>query len=89
MNTVWVDNPSVPCGTYESGIFNFLGISSLANQGKTNMSLVSLVEPDHGTNFIADDLEYLVERLKTGCAEGQIELGGKHFASLKAKVEKC
>ncbi|WP_199912109.1 hypothetical protein [Nodularia spumigena] len=86
---VGVDNPSVPCGTYESGIFNFLGISSLANQGKTNMSLVSLVEPDHGTNFIADDLEYLVERLKTGCAEGQIELGGKHFASLKAKVEKC
>jgi hypothetical protein len=30
-------------------------------------------------------LEYLVERLKAGCAEGQIELGGKHFASLKAK----
>ncbi len=85
---VGVHNPSVPCGTYESGVFNFLGISSLANQPTANMSLISLVEPDHGTNFIGHDLEYLVERLKTGCAEGQIELGGKHFASLKAKVEK-
>ncbi|MBE9050267.1 non-ribosomal peptide synthase [Nostocales cyanobacterium LEGE 11386] len=85
---VGVHNPSVPCGTYESGVFNFLGISSLANQPTTNVSLVGLIEPDHGTNFIAHDLEYLVERLKTGCAEGQIELGGKHFASLKAKVEK-
>ncbi|MEA5517177.1 hypothetical protein [Nodularia sp. UHCC 0506] len=86
---VGVHNPSVPCGTYESGVFNFLGISSLANQAKTDISLISLVEPDHGTNFIGHDLEYLVERLKTGCAEGQIELGGKHFASLKANVEKC
>lgn len=85
---VGVDNPSVPCGTYESGVFNFLGISSLANQGKRNISLVSLVEPDHGTNFIANDLEYLVERLKTGCEQGQIELGGKHFASLKGIAEK-
>ncbi|MBW4554941.1 MAG: non-ribosomal peptide synthase [Trichormus sp. ATA11-4-KO1] len=85
---VGVHNPSVPCGTYESGVFNFLGISSLANQPTKNVSLVGLIEPDHGTNFIAHDLEYLVERLKAGCAEGQIELGGKHFASLKAKVEK-
>jgi hypothetical protein len=83
---VGVHNPSVPCGTYESGVFNFLGIASLANQSSQDMNLVSLVEPDHGTNFIAHDLDYLVERLKTGCAEGQIELGGKHFASLKAKV---
>ena len=85
---VGVHNPSVPCGTYESGVFNFLGISSLANQPTANISLISLVEPDHGTNFIGNDLEYLVERLKAGCAEGQIELGGKHFASLKANVEK-
>ncbi|MBD6617876.1 non-ribosomal peptide synthase [Komarekiella sp. 'clone 1'] len=83
---VGVHNPSVPCGTYESGVFNFLGIASLANQQVKNHALVSLVEPDHGTNFIAHDLDYLVERLKTGCADGQIELGGKHFASLKAKV---
>ncbi|MDH6058132.1 TubC N-terminal docking domain-related protein [Umezakia ovalisporum] len=85
---VGVDNPSVPCGTYESGVFNFLGISNLANQPTANISLISLVEPDHGTNFIAHDWEYLVERLKTGCAEEQIELGGKHFASLKAKALK-
>ncbi|KOP27382.1 non-ribosomal peptide synthase [Hapalosiphon sp. MRB220] len=83
---VGVNNPSVPCGTYESGVLNFLGISSLANQEVENTALVSLVEPDHGTNFIAHDLEYLLERLKAGCQQGQIELGGKHFASLKAKI---
>ncbi|MBE9038616.1 TubC N-terminal docking domain-related protein [aff. Roholtiella sp. LEGE 12411] len=86
---VGVHNPSLPCGTYESGVFNFLGIASLANQQINNHALISLVEPDHGTNFIAHDLDYLVERLKTGCAEGQIELGGKHFASLKANIDKC
>ncbi|MFN6536326.1 MAG: hypothetical protein RM021_008115 [Nostoc sp. EkiNYC01] len=86
---VGVDNPSVPCGTYESGVFNFLGISSLANQQAGNISLVSLIEPDHGANFIAHDLEYLVQRLQDGCKQGQIELGGKHFASLKSKIEEC
>lgn len=80
---VGVNNPSVPCGTYESGVFNFLGISSLAKNSRETIDLVGLVEPDHGTNFIASDMEYLVARLKAGCAEGQIELGGKHFASLK------
>ncbi|BAZ29585.1 hypothetical protein NIES4074_20320 [Cylindrospermum sp. NIES-4074] len=83
---VGVHNPSVPCGTYESGVLNFLGISSLANQQLETINLISLVEPDHGTNFIAHDGEYLVERLKAGCAGGQVELGGKHFASLKANV---
>ncbi|MBD2613444.1 MAG: hypothetical protein RMY62_018860 [Nostoc sp. ZfuVER08] len=86
---VGVDNPSVPCGTYESGVFNFLGISSLVNQQQNNISLVSLIEPDHGANFIAHDLEYLVQRLKDGCIQGQIELGGKHFASLKSKIGEC
>ncbi|MER3588549.1 MAG: non-ribosomal peptide synthase [Mastigocladus sp. ERB_26_1] len=83
---VGINNPSVPCGTYESGVLNFLGISSLADQQVENPALVSLIEPDHGTNFIAHDWEYLVERLKAGCTQGQIELGGKHFASLKAKL---
>lgn len=82
-----VQNPSVPCGTYESGIFNFLGIYRLANQPGSKITLASLIEPDHGTNIIASDLNYLVERLKSGCQAGQIELGGKHFASLKAKLE--
>lgn len=79
-------NPSVPCGTYESGVFNFLGIYSLANQHGANMALASLIEPDHGANFIAPDMDYLLERLEAGLAEGQIELGGKHFNSLKAQL---
>ncbi|MDP5016478.1 MAG: non-ribosomal peptide synthase [Dolichospermum sp.] len=80
---VGMNNPSVPCGTYESGVFNFLGIADLGNQIIKDVNLISLVEPDHGTNFIAHDLEYLINRLKTGCVTGQIELGGKNFPSLK------
>ncbi|GCL35564.1 MULTISPECIES: hypothetical protein [Sphaerospermopsis] len=81
-----VDNPSVPCGTYESGVFNFLGFSNLANQQTKNIKLLSLIEPDHGTNFIARDMDYLVDRLKNGCVAEQIELGGQHFAALKANI---
>lgn len=80
---VGMNNPSVPCGTYESGVFNFLGIADLGNQIINDVNLISLIEPDHGTNFIAKDLEYLVNRLKNGCLTGQIELGGKNFPSLK------
>ncbi|BAZ87411.1 TubC N-terminal docking domain-related protein [Dolichospermum compactum] len=80
---VGMNNPSVPCGTYESGVFNFLGIADLGEQIISDVNLISLVEPDHGTNFIANDLEYLVNRLKAGCVTGQIELGGKNFPSLK------
>lgn len=80
-------NPSVPCGTYESGVFNFLGIASLANQQAGNIALASLLEPDHGTNVIAPNLEYLLERLKSGCEKGQIELGGRHFASLVQAIK--
>lgn len=77
-----VDNPSVPCGTYESGVFNFLSIHSLANKNDNNIALASLIEPDHGTNIVTRDLEYLLARLEAGIKQGQIELGGKHFASL-------
>lgn len=80
-----VNNPSVPCGTYESGVFNFLGIQKLANQYGDRIALASLIEPDHGTNVIAPDLDYLIERLKDGCEKGQIELGGRHFASIKLR----
>ncbi len=83
---IGVNNPSVPCGTYESGVFNFLGLSNLASQQTKNIKLVSLIEPDHGTNFIAHDMDYLVDRLKHGCVAEQIELGGQHFASLKANL---
>ncbi|MFN6569287.1 hypothetical protein [Dendronalium sp. ChiSLP03b] len=83
---IGVHNSSIPYGSYKSGIFNFLRISSLANQSLRNLNLISLVEPDRGTSFIAHDLEYLVSRLKAGCAEGQIGLGEKHFASLNKKL---
>lgn len=82
---VGIQNPSVPCGTYESGVFNFLGIQNLANQ-HDQIALAALIEPDHGTNIVAPDLEYLIERLKAGCEQGQIELGGKHFASLTPNI---
>ncbi|MEO0839173.1 MAG: hypothetical protein AAF063_09755 [Cyanobacteria bacterium J06643_5] len=81
-----VHNPSVPCGTYESGVFNFLAIHNLASQYGDNVSLASLIEPDHGTNIIASDLEYLLTRVKAGVKSGDIELGGKHFPSLKQNI---
>lgn len=78
-----VEHPSVPCGTYESGVFNFLSIYNLANQNHNSISLASLIEPDHGINIITSDSEYLLARLKAGIERSQIELGGKHFPSLK------
>lgn len=79
------ENLSVPCGTYESGVFNFLGIRHLAHQYGDNLKLASLIEPDHGTNIIAKDMDYLLERLKFGCEQSLIELGGRHFSSLYTK----
>ncbi len=81
-----VHNPSVPCGTYESGVFNFLGIHNLVNKYGSNITLASLIEPDHGTNIITSDWEYLVARIKTGIEQGEIELGGRHFISLKESI---
>ncbi len=77
-----VEHPSVPCGTYESGVFNYLGISKIGDRAEQKIALASLIEPDHGTNIIASDMNYLIERLKTGCQQKQIELGGKYFSSL-------
>lgn len=76
-----VDNPSVPCGTYESGVFNFFNIYNLAQQSD-NIALACLIEPDHGTNIISRDLPYLLAKLKDTSKQAQIELGGKHFAAL-------
>ncbi|WP_392534190.1 hypothetical protein [Nostoc sp. C117] len=81
-----VHNPSVPCGTYESGVFNFLGIYDLVNQHGSDIALASLIEPDHGTNIIGRDLEYLLSRIKNGIELGEIELGGKYFPSLKQNL---
>jgi hypothetical protein len=79
-----VKNPSVPCGTYESGVLNYLGLQNVAKQhGEEQIDLVSLIEPDHGTNVITHSLDYLVDRLMTGCNTGEIKLGGEHFTSLQ------
>ncbi|MEO1623200.1 MAG: hypothetical protein AAFU53_19480, partial [Cyanobacteria bacterium J06632_3] len=71
-----VSNPSVPCGTYESGIFNFLGLYRLAQQHGDKISLAGLVEPDHGTNLIAHNLEDLLARVQQGVSANEITLGG-------------
>ncbi|MDZ8184146.1 MAG: hypothetical protein RMX96_04690 [Nostoc sp. ChiSLP02] len=81
-----VNNPSVPCGTYESGVFNFLGIYDLVQQYGSDIALAGLIEPDHGTNLIARNCDYLLSRIKTGIEQGEIELGGKYFPSLKQNV---
>ncbi len=78
-----INNPSVPCGTYESGVLNYLGLHKISQQPYERIDLISLIEPDHGTNVIAPSLDYLVYRLKTGCETGEIQLGGRHFSSLK------
>ncbi|MGF1589955.1 MAG: hypothetical protein ACFCU7_12055 [Pleurocapsa sp.] len=83
-----VEHPSVPCGTYESGVFNYLGISKISDRADQKISLASLIEPDHGTNIIASDMNYLIERLKAGCQQKQIELGGKYFSSLEKNAYK-
>lgn len=79
-------NSSVPCKIYESGIFNFLEIANLANKSIKNLALISLVQSYGGTNFIANDWKYLVERLTVGCTEGQIKLGDKYLASLERQL---
>jgi hypothetical protein len=76
-----VENPSVPCGTYESGVFNFLSLYRLTEQAE-DLVLASLIEPDHGTNIITGNLEYLLTRLNAGIQQDQIQLGGKHFHTL-------
>lgn len=78
-----VENPSVPCGTYESGVFNFMGLQRLVERHGSEVHLASLVEPDHGTNIVAYDLEYLLQRLNQGVEQDAIELGGKFFPSLQ------
>ncbi|PSR19690.1 non-ribosomal peptide synthase [filamentous cyanobacterium CCP3] len=78
-----VENPSVPCGTYESGVFNFLGIQRMVERHGSDIALASLVEPDHGTNIVAYDMDYLLQRLNQGVEQDMIELGGKYFPSLR------
>ncbi|MEO0853036.1 MAG: hypothetical protein AAFY15_05995, partial [Cyanobacteria bacterium J06648_11] len=69
------------------GVFNFLNIHRVAERGDRPLKLAGLVEPDHGINLIASDLDYLLKRLNEGLQQGHIELGGKHFASLTESPE--
>ncbi|MEO1387036.1 MAG: hypothetical protein AAFV85_06615 [Cyanobacteria bacterium J06634_6] len=75
-------NPAVPCGTYESGVFNFLSIHQLASSEQRPFNLVGLVEPDHGINLLASDLGYLLERIQQGIKTSKIELGGRYLPDL-------
>ena len=76
-------NPAVPCGTYESGVFNFLSIHQLASSPQRPLSLVGLVEPDHGINLLSNSLSYLLSRIEQGTKTQDIELGGKYLPALK------
>ena len=76
-------NPSLPCGTVEAAILNYSAIYELANNNTENASLLCLVESDHGVNILGPDKEYIVNRLKTGKASGEVVLGGKYLPSLK------
>ncbi|MEL6351088.1 MAG: hypothetical protein AAFR58_04930 [Cyanobacteria bacterium J06627_28] len=78
-------NPAVPCGTYESGVFNFLSIHQLAAHQSQCLKLAGLIEPDHGINLLADNVDYLLTRLREGMSRLQIELGGRYLPTLTAE----
>ncbi|MBX5242866.1 hypothetical protein [Rhizobium sp. NLR22b] len=77
-------NPSMPCGTFESGIFNFLAIAEVARRSNVTPDLITVVEPDHGVNILAADPDHLVARVNEGVASRQIELGGRFYQALKS-----
>ena len=76
-------NPSLPCGTVEAALLNFSAIYELANRNGESISMLCLVESDHGVNIIGLDRDYLVKRLSEGVSLGQISLGGKYLPHLK------
>lgn len=78
-------NPSMPCGTFESGIFNFLAIAEVARSSNVTPDLITVVEPDHGVNILAADPDHLVARVNEGVASRQIELGGRFYHALKSR----
>ena len=80
-------NPSLPCGTVEAAILNYSAIYELANNNTENANLLCLVESDHGVNILGPDREYIVDRLKSGKASGEVVLGGKYLPSLKENTD--
>ena len=77
------DNPAVPCGTMEAGVFNFQAMAQLAARHGPALKLACFVEPDHGANILAGSIEYLVARLREGVERGRLALGGGHLTSLR------
>lgn len=80
------ENPAVPCGTAEAGVFNFQAMARLACRHGSALKLGCLIEPDHGTNILARDNAYLVTRVREGVERGQLQLGGQAFPSLRSAV---
>ncbi len=78
-------NPSMPCGTVEAALLNYSAVYKLANQNGSNMSLLCLVESDHGVNILGPNRDYLVARLVQGADQGHILLGGKYLPQLKKR----
>lgn len=80
---VGAENPAVPCGTAEAGVFNFQAMSRLINKHGAELRLVCIIEPDHGTNILAPNLDYLISRIREGVDRSQLVLGGQHFSRYK------
>ena len=79
-----MDNPALPCGTTEAGVFNFQTMAQLARTHGRDLKLACIIEPDHGTNILAPDTDYLISRVREGAECGHLMLGGQHFDTLKA-----
>jgi hypothetical protein len=81
-----VRNPHFPCGTVQSALLAFREMTALCAMRELRIGCI--VEPGHGSIFVASGVELLVERLLRGCGVGggarRIELGGRHFPALLA-----
>lgn len=79
-----MDNPALPCGTTEAGVYNFQTMAELARTQGQDLKLACIIEPDHGTNLLATDMDYLISRVCEGTENGHLVLGGQHLETLKA-----
>ncbi|MCJ7626190.1 MAG: hypothetical protein MUO76_22085 [Anaerolineaceae bacterium] len=77
---IGANNLSMPCGTLPAALLNYQGFQTF--QGR-NLSLLCLIEPDHGVNVIGKDIKDLNHRLHQGYEQGQVQLGGKFISALK------
>ncbi len=71
------DHLSVSCGTVEAAILNYSGIANVTGSDRDDLRLICVVEPDHGVNILSRSIDYVVSRIREGCAEDQIRLGGQ------------